>query len=543
MADESNVGMADYVAALRRRRKLMLGVILSSIVLAALIAFALPNVYRATGYFRLRDTSPESIHMSFSDQYVFNLRDYVLSDANKRKLVEQLQPYPQYRDNPDASAWLLGKNIHVDMQTSSILDAGGHNQNINSGFTVSFDHENPRTAVDVARWLSDGFVAGGRQDALEHVASELKFFAAEGDRLGAKVAEVEARVADFKRHNFETLPESAQANLMAKNQAEQELLSLDRELTAQRTNRIYLNSQLLTSQHGTAAGNVSALEDEYQRKAVTYDESHPDMVALRRQIANAKRGGTISADGSLKSELDSQKAILAEARLRYSDDHPDIKRLISNIASLEKRIAAGEKVDPGAGVTNTPVTVQLNSQIHATDTQIASIEARRAALQEKVESADRRMISSPAVEREYELLNRDLGTAKQQYDDLVRKRLEVEISEAAIRGGNSDKFIIASAPGLPSAPFRPNRPLILMIGALAGFAVAFMLAVLAEAIDGTVRGSKDIEMLLGVRPLAVVPEIWNSVAAQRRNRQLTVVAASAAVVIPAAFIVIRLIVR
>lgn len=534
------MGLADYTAALRRRRVLLLGVAIPIMVFSVLLAFALPKSYRSTGYFRLRDTSPESIRMSFSDQYVFNLRDYVMRDDNLQALVAKAQPFPDLASDVGAAADRVRAGAQVEMQTGSILDAGGHEQTINVGFTVSYVHTDPKVALEVAQLISDGFVLGGRQEALEQTEKQIQFFKEEVDRTGSRVSELEARVADFKRRNFDALPESAQSNLMARNQAEQELLGLEREITAQQQNRIFLNSQLITSQAANASGNVAALEDEYKRRATTYDESHPDMVALRRQIANARRGGTINADGSLRAELDQQRSILSETRLRYSDDHPDVKRLLGNISSLEKRIAAGEKGDPGVVANNSPMAVQLASQIHSTDTQIGSLQARRAALQGRVALLDRQLTSSPILEKEYDMLNRDLGTAKQQYDDLVKKRLEVETGKSAINAGNADKFVVASRPGLPGEPFRPNRPLIMTLGALAAVLLAFTLAILTEAIDGTVRGSKDIMSLLGVAPLAAVPEIRNSVFESRHRRKVFLGIVGGLVLVPVTFVVLRL---
>lgn len=541
--DEVTIGMADYLAAVKRRRRLIFLIWLPVSMVAILIAFALPKTYRSAAYFKLRDTSPESIRMSFADQYVYNLRDYVLSAANRREAVDKFNPYPKYRSNPDMQAGLLGANTKVEMQSSTILDAGGHDMAINTGFSVYYDNPDPKAAYEVAQWLAETFTKGGRQDALDSADKQIKFYAAEADRTGAKVAEVESKLADFRRQNFAALPESAQTNLMVKSQAEQELLNIEREISSQQQNRIFLMSQLQTAQINNSAGNVGVLEDEYKRKLTQYDASHPDMVALRRQIAIAKKGGSLSADGSLQSELDNKRATLAETRQRYSEEHPDVKRLMSEIQSLEARIKSGEKTDPGAGIVNTPAVIQLNSQIHSTETQINSLQVRRTELQNKVASVQQELSASPIVQREYDLLNRDLGTAKQQYEELLRKRLEIEVGESAIKAGNADKFVLAGAPWMPDRPYKPNRVMIITLGVMAGFALALIAAVGAEMLDSSVRGSKDIGTLLGVTPLAIVPRIQNSRSRHKARREWSFMAASAVVGIPLAFLIIRLLVH
>ena len=87
------------------------------------------------------------------------------------------------------------------------------------------------------------------------------------------------------------------------------------------------------------------LEDQYARMRSRYDESHPDMVALRRQIDSLKFGTSASAGSSLRSQLNAKRSTLAEAKQRYGDEHPDIRKLQRDIATLEARISSGERSD------------------------------------------------------------------------------------------------------------------------------------------------------------------------------------------------------
>src|SRR3954464_3427905 len=111
-----------------------------------------------------------------------------------------------------------------------------------------------------------------------------------------------------------------------------------------RHERVVLRAQVEQQRaQGPDAGSVRQLEDQYNRMRSTYDESHPDMVALRRQIDSLKYGTSAGAGTSLRSQLAAKRSTLAEARERYGDEHPDIKRLQRDIATLETRINAGEK--------------------------------------------------------------------------------------------------------------------------------------------------------------------------------------------------------
>jgi len=209
---------------------------------------------------------------------------------------------------------------------------------------------------------------------------------------------------------------------------------------------------------------------------------------------------------TLRQQVQQQRSILAEARQRYGEDHPDIKRIQRNIDSLEARIKAGESADTTLA-SDSPMAVQLQTQLNATDTQIAALQARGLELRRKMTDLEGRMSASPQVEREYQTVTRDLAGARSKFEELLRRQMDAEVSEAAIAGGTADKFHIKTKPGLPDEPAKPQR--------IAIFAVAFALAlivgitsiVFSQLLDPTVRGVRDIRDILDVTPLTAVPVI------------------------------------
>lgn len=547
MENEQAGSQGEFVAAFRRRRMLLLLVAGPVFLITLLIALALPNIYQSAASFRLRDApaSEANNRESYVDQYVTGVEQYVLNGSLAENIVEKVKPYGDLPTGPAIGR--LRKNIRVDMIKETILDPqSGHDKDIHTGFTVSFLDGNPKVAHDVAAALSDAFIKGSREMAGAVVADQVTFFSGEADRTRARISDLEKKVADFKNQNFEQLPESAQANQTQRSQMQQEMSQIDRELSTLQQNRIFLAEQLQTAKNGTDGGNnLAMLEDQYKRMATSYDPSHPDMVAMRRQIEAARRGGgnAGTGDGSLQSELANQRAILAEARQRYSEDHPDVKRLVATIKQLEQRVAAGERGTAAVNNNTTPVVMQLNTQIHATDTQIGALTGRRAELRTRLQDLDRRLALTPHVEREYETLNRDLGTARQQYDQLLTQRLNAEVAVASIAGGTSDKFELVQPAFVPDRPAKPFRLGIIVMGLIGALVIASIVAVVTEAMDATVRGSRDLLSSLSLTPLAVIPEIRNSVFNTRRRREITRTLVATALGIPVLYVGLHLLLR
>ena len=209
---------------------------------------------------------------------------------------------------------------------------------------------------------------------------------------------------------------------------------------------------------------------------------------------------------TLRQQVQQQRSILAEARQRYGEDHPDIKRIQRNIESLEARIKSGESADTTLA-SDSPMAVQLQTQLNATDTQIAAMQQRGLELRRKMTDLEGRMSASPQVEKEYQAVTRDLDSARAKFQDLLKRQMDAEVSEAAIANGTADKFHIKSQPTLPDKPAKPQRIAIFAVAFAFALMAAMTSIVFAQLLDPTVRGVRDIRDILDVTPLTAVPVI------------------------------------
>ncbi len=542
MDREKTTEFSDYVTSLRRRRRLIVAIWLPIVLVSALLAVGLPSQYGSTATFQLKtELSDQSRGDNYVDRYISGLRGTVLTSPELSAALPQLAPYPELRTDPAAALRKLQGDLGVEMLTQKILDPQtGLERKINTGFNVTYLNRDPVIAQRVAAWLSDAFSADSRRAAAAEVLNESRFYAAEADRQKAKIAESEARLAAFKQENFDRLPETTQANVTVKGMTDQELAGIERDLRAQQQNRTFILQQL---QQARAAGmnvdRLRALEDEYQKKSAVYDPNHPDMIALRHQIDAMRTGDLAAGTGSnLEAQLALEEANLAEMRQRYSEDHPDIKRLERTIQNQKARITAGGKDDAGSEA-RTPAVVQLETQLNGVETQLSALEQQRSELRTKVANLQGRLQSAPEVELTYDALNRDATTARRLYEELNNKRTDAEVKAAAIKIGTADRFTLVSPAQVPNAPAKPPRIGIALVGLIGATFLAFMIALAAMALDSTVRGTHDVVALLNLSPIAVVPRIRNQEFARRRRQQLVALAAMMIVAVPALYLLIR----
>lgn len=544
-SSDSTPSMGEYLAALRRRRMLMLVIGTPIVLIAGILALALPDVYRSNAYFRLvTDRLAEAVAESseLADQYVYSLADRVWDSEKIKEVVREVDPYPELGDDESAARSELLDNVSIQMTIQEVLQPGaGRETSVNTGFVVSYENRSPAKARAVTKGLANVFIDLSRAERLKTADNKIRFYTGEADRTRTEIADYERQLAIFKEKNFQQLPETAQANITIRARLETELENVDREIRGIQQNRVFIVQQLRQAQAGPAVSNLSQMEAEYARISAIYAENHPDVVTLRRQIESLRATGPASGGSTLQGQLDTQKAALAEARQRYSEDHPDIKRMMRNIESLEARIASGES--PTASLAGESLmAVQLQTQVNALDTQLAGLQGRSAQLRQRLEELESRLGSTPEVEREYQAISRGLTTARAQFEQMVGSRLNSQMEAAAIQGGTADRFELIASPNLPREPARPQRLAIVILGLIVAAIAALSAVVVAELLDQRVRGAADIRRTLGRAPLAVVPEIQNSVYWRTRTRRVARLTASILILTPILYLFVHLLV-
>lgn len=366
--------------------------------------------------------------------------------------------------SPEVQAGIVqGLRISLDVQASS--EREGHQETRNQPadlYTITYTNRSRETARRVVDQLLRIFLAdslGGTQEGSEQAQQFLTQQIAEYDR---KLAEAESRLAQYKREHAGLIPGST----------------------------------------GDYFSRLHAETDELERARLTLSMAEQKREELRRQIASEQPIVSPSAGGLHGGSLDTASAVreaqarLDELLLRYTDSHPDVIAARRTLAELKQRqqaeIAAIRRGDPAAiaasGLAANPVYQAMRLQLSQADIEVAT-ERQAVADQEAKIAEQRKMINTaPEVEAEYERLNRDYGVIHGQYQALVDRLSRAKLSDRADATGVV-RFEVVDPPTVNSEPVFPNRTRLIiavLLGGLgAGLAAAYLLHQLRPVFSST----------------------------------------------------------
>ena len=246
----------------------------------------------------------------------------------------------------------------------------------------------------------------------------------------------------------------------------------------------------------------------------------------------------------VRARLDAARAKLEELQTQFTDQYPDVIALKQQIAQLEARAAkevtdakdpkGAASPDPGVGgqarksdIAN-PVYEQIKIRLVEAETALASGE--RALQQAKAEQSvlENKARATPGVEAQAQDLDRDYAVKKKSYDELLQRREQTLIAEAADTTADKIQFRVIDAPQIPIVPASPNQPM-LIFGV---FVIAIGAAIAAPL--GLLQFDKSFSTVTALRSLGLpvlgsVSRIKFPSARRRARIQVAALCASASV--------------
>lgn len=480
------------LTSLYRQKQLIVAVFLVASILAAYLASILPPIYRSSTLVLMRPPKVPSsfvastMTMSTNDRVQSVIQD-LLSRTRLAEIIEEFGLYLPTSGSIDDRVNKLRRMINVELPRSN-------------AFRLSFDSEDPEKAKQVVTRLASMFIEQNLETREQQATGTKSFINAEAERLRVQLERQEADVNRFKAlHRFE-LPDQLDANLRTLEQLRAELQASLSRLASLQDRKATLEKQLVE------AG--SSHSDTEKTKVVTNQLSPTEVV------------------------IQTRRGELVDLERRYSPKHPDIVRLKSQIAAMEaelqrQKVAGISEVQSSPIVS--PLTQVLQKQIAGLNSEIVSLQSQAEGLRRQIAEYQSRVENTPVRGIEISKISRTYDITLRKYQDLLAKGIESELSENVEKRQKGEQFEIIDPANFPVKPVRPNRPMILFGGLLAGLVAGCGIAFLWDNINTSFWNGDELRAYAGLPLLATIPALATrgAVLEQRRASGLLVLASIA----------------
>jgi succinoglycan biosynthesis transport protein ExoP len=559
--NDDGYSIHDLTGLIRRRTSLVVITFLALTLGSVIVAYSLDNLYRSAATIVIEQPEVSDRFLPGTnieidrEQRILRIYDEIMTRDNLAQIVSDHDLYTELRNNgaPESVVYELRRNVELEFLQAQddprIRFAGDV-----TGFVLSYYHSDNVKARDVTRDIVDLFQLGNRQRRQVAYDETTAALSREADNLRDQVAHSEAELAEFKAKHPGALPEDRDYNRQIIERKARDLDGLDREIRSLQERKTLLQSQLAqTDMWVTAVGpdgqplpasneRLQTLQGEYLQMLGNKSVTHPDVQRARREI-EALSGGVASPAfrQAVVSTLQLQRVELVEARIEYGPNYPDVQNLERAVAALEKQVAAMPIVMEEMPAPTNPVYINVQLQLDGVNTEIAALRQDRFGLQSEIMDIEAKVQVAPEVEREWLELTRDLGLARNQYEDIRTRQMSVQRAGVLEEEELSERYVVTRRPSLTYTPAFPNRSLFMIVGLFLGITFSIGAAIIAEALDGTIRSTRDIRIIMDMPPIAAIPAIATTedVAKARSSRLMSFFAISVAITVVVAYALIQ----
>lgn len=350
---------------------------------------------------------------------------------------------------------------------------------------MSYKSQNPLLTSSVLNAVAEAMVKENAETIRSQASSVREFLEKELPGQRSQLASVEAAIVQYKRSQGIVSTTNSEGNDSAQTQ------SLVKNLADLDQQELALSSQLqdakVRNNSLRQTTNADTIENTYAIVRAGQDE---DLKQLRAKLA----------------DLESQVAV---NRTRLTDNNPSLIKLIQQRdATRNLYIQKLSRLSPKNAQTNSPTKIasdsisqDLATKLILGEIESSGLEVKLAKVRSAKAKLQDRLNQLPTKELQLAALTRQRQEIASSVESLQKKLEEARIAEVQL----SSNISIIDTASPPTAPNWPNRKVVLLLANVAGIILAISVVLLLEILDGTLRNATEVEKLVKLPVLGVLP--------------------------------------
>ena len=449
--ESQGLHLLDYLAVVRQRLPIAVGVFLAVVVLTGLYAWTRTPRYTATSRLLIESggvnltamkDAYDPMRASLTQRDIIQTQIQLIKSTPVMEAVLQqgfLAQSKDFRESRDPVRHLASLIIVTPARSGYVMDVG-------------VERENPREAAQIANAVVSAYLAETRHRRMgvsDDGIAELKKKSEElRVRLDATTAELHAFMVTNRMVSFED----------AQNIVVERLKGLNNNLMAAEPQRILAEANYRTAEEALKAGHPI--------------ESIPGV--LESQIISG-----------LKIDLARLEGQYSEMQARLGDKHPQLQSITAQIDTLRTKLA-----------------LESANIVGALQGRYAQALNEEKMLREELTKQEDNVLHFNELASKYNLLRQSRDSIQEAYSTLIRRMDELNVSQLSGQGDNV--FVVARAE-VPQMRSWPARGRMLLLGIFFGALLAVGFCFFLDYMDTTIKGEADVRHLLNSVIIGGVP--------------------------------------
>ncbi|MHB8790258.1 MAG: GumC family protein [Desulfobulbaceae bacterium] len=269
-----------------------------------------------------------------------------------------------------------------------------------------------------------------------------------------------------------------------------------------------------------------SLQEQYQSNQTTSHELERTKLMVQEQISTRQDMLATSSSGSASvatnssemtggiNDLYQYRAKLKTLETRYTEKHPEIKRIKKIISDLERQYGTSENKKQSSGQAQEiagqqfqPLLQGLKNQIKEIESNLVRLKEEREDLAKQIEIYNQWIASTPIREAEWAALTRDYDQLNLHYEKLLTESLQADSAQSLENQLKGSQFKIIDSAHFPEKPFEPNFKKIIALAIGLGLTLGGALALSLEFLSTSFKDPNELENFLNIPVVCALPLI------------------------------------
>jgi uncharacterized protein involved in exopolysaccharide biosynthesis len=320
-------------------------------------------------------------------------------------------------------------------------------------YEISAEDEDPLMARDLANSLAEAYIEFNIDNHIDYSRNSFQW-------MNDQFYEVKKKLEDSER-DFINYKE--QEKLFSVEGRQDEILHKIREM-----NDTYLqvrNKRLELEANYKELKGLTALEKD-------------DILRIRSLLNNP----LINSMYSQLIEAEMEQTKLSKV---YKAKHPKMVQASSQRDNIQKKMRE-----------------EIDKELANIESNIAALTANENVLQQTINDYENDALETNRKQLQYTILQRNVETNQKLHDTLLTKLKEADITDTMV----ISNIRVAEKANKPLSPFKPNKKRNLLLSIIVGLLLGVGLAFFREYIDRTIHTEEDVQRVLGMNVLSVIPK-------------------------------------
>ncbi len=467
------------------RRWLALAVVWGLCLLGWLVVALIPNSYesKARVFVQMQSILSDKVGVDARERKknMERVHETLASTVNLEKVVRGTDLNLSVSSDRELAGKvdMLRKSIEVKSEKDNLFEITA-----SSSATNLSDAENAKLSRAIVQKMIDIFVEENLSGDRDETSQTLKFLDAQLAKREKDLQEAEQKRVQFETENLGLLPGVG---------------SISQRMEASRAELSQIESQL-----ASASGSLAALNGQLSGTPPT----------ISTPVFGGGSSGGVSALGQAQGQLAAARAA------GKTDQHPDVIAIKRQIAAARSQGGGSTASRPSSYKTPNPAYSSLQSMRAERQASVAALQARKSALQADMAQLASKQSLEPGVAAEMARINRDYDVLKEQYDKILADREQIKLRGQVESETDSVKFRVIDPPSSPRSPAAPNRPLLLAMVLFAGIGGGVGSAFALGQIQTSYPTSAKLEKASGLPVIGSVSQVLTSAQRQARKKKM-----------------------